>query len=84
MARLRYDNPYNSTLFSTCCKCAVTDSETKCPVCGEEVFPDTPSARHSEALRVQMGANAYAEHCAYVAKQIAKDKEIDRRMASVG
>ena len=32
-----YPKGTNSTMFTECCKCAITDSERYCPVCKNEV-----------------------------------------------
>jgi len=39
MAGVFYDNPKNSTFFTTCCKTAICDYQQKCPTCGEDVYP---------------------------------------------
>ena len=75
MAGVRYSSPTNSTLFSTCCNCAVCDVETACPVCGEEISPSDARSRHTGALREQMGPARYAEHRAYVEQQMANDRK---------
>lgn len=37
MARVRFDNGTNSTLFTTCCGVAICNDQEHCPSCGEEV-----------------------------------------------
>lgn len=39
MAGVHYDNPYNSTFFTNCCRCAICDYQQKCPVCKRDVYP---------------------------------------------
>ena len=36
----------NSTMFTDCCGCAITDRETRCPECGEEVYPGDDSTEN--------------------------------------
>jgi len=43
-------SPTNSTFFTNCCGCAITDSEKVCPKCKQEVIGydyDLASERHS-------------------------------------
>ena len=54
MARVRFSGPTNSTLFTTCCGCAICDDQSKCPCCGEEV-PYTPRQRWDMAMANQVG-----------------------------
>ncbi len=37
MAQVFFCSHTNSTLFTTCCSVAITDGESCCPHCGEEV-----------------------------------------------
>ena len=39
MSSVRYDGPYNSTFFTTCCGTAICDNQQKCPSCGVDVHP---------------------------------------------
>jgi hypothetical protein len=39
MSGVKYDNPYNSTHFTTCCEVAILDYQQKCPSCREDVYP---------------------------------------------
>lgn len=39
MAGVFYANPYNSTLFTTCCHVAICDDQQTCPGCHKEVYP---------------------------------------------
>jgi hypothetical protein len=36
--RVFIDNPYNSTMFTSCCRVAITDSEKRCPKCDLYVY----------------------------------------------
>ena len=31
-------SPANSTMFTNCCKCAITDSQSVCPSCEKDVI----------------------------------------------
>jgi len=79
-----YCCPTNSTLFCNYCGCAVCDNQKNCPGCKREVTPEDARSRHSIALRRQMGRKAYAEHCAHVEREIAKDREWSRRLQRGG
>ncbi|MCK5316296.1 MAG: hypothetical protein KAJ55_00200 [Anaerolineales bacterium] len=50
MSGVRYAGPNNSTLFHTGCGAAVSDDQTNCPGCGEEVYPRSPRGRHESAM----------------------------------
>ncbi len=39
MAGVRFSGPTNSTFFTNCCGCAITDEESKCPRCKKYVYP---------------------------------------------
>ena len=75
MSGVIYANPYNSTLFSTCCGCAVTDAESCCPVCKEQIYPPDVRSRHDTALRRQMGIEAYEAHRRRVEELCRQDRE---------
>ena len=30
---------WNSTFFTTCCRCAITDEQANCPVCKQPITP---------------------------------------------
>jgi hypothetical protein len=32
-------SPTNSTMFTTCCGCAILSRERDCPDCGEPIYP---------------------------------------------
>jgi len=49
MAGVRFSSHTNSTLFTTCCKVAICDDQSKCPVCGEAV-PYSPRERWNMAM----------------------------------
>jgi hypothetical protein len=54
MASVKFSSRTNSTLFTTCCGCAILDNQSKCPGCGEEV-PYTPRERWDMAMRQECG-----------------------------
>ena len=56
MASVRFSGPNNSTLFTTCCECAICDDQRNCPVCGEEV-PYDSRERHNIAMLQYYGRN---------------------------
>lgn len=58
MSTVRYCSPTNSTLFSTCCGCAVCDDELVCPHCKQEIVPRSPRSRHEQALVAMYGREA--------------------------
>jgi hypothetical protein len=39
MSGVFYDNPNNSTFFTTCCRTAICDDQQKCPSCRRDVYP---------------------------------------------
>lgn len=39
MAGVFYDNPYNSTYFTSCCRVAILDHQQVCPACKKDVYP---------------------------------------------
>ena len=42
----------NSTMFTDCCGCAVTDDDIKCPECGANVYgADAPNAYERNRMR---------------------------------
>lgn len=49
MATVYLCSPTNSTMFTTCCDCAVSDNQNACPNCGQAVEPQGASARWSAA-----------------------------------
>lgn len=56
MVRLYLSSRTNSTIFTACCRVAVTDREDKCPKCREEIGAKSPDARwrvayHAESIR---------------------------------
>ncbi len=42
-------SPINSTMFTTCCKVAITDREANCPACKSEVLPRSRDGRWEKA-----------------------------------
>ena len=43
-SRVYLANPYNSTMFTTCCDAAICNNQLKCPSCGKFVYGyDAPS-----------------------------------------
>lgn len=46
MIYVHLDSPTNSTMFTNCCGCAITDRETKCPKCKQEVYPGEGYSEH--------------------------------------
>jgi len=45
MATVFLDNPYNSTMFTTCCEVAICDDQNRCPRCQQDVYPEGRLAR---------------------------------------
>ncbi len=43
--------PNNSTFFTDCCGCAVTDRDTRCPKCGRKIEEETGRERWEKAYR---------------------------------
>lgn len=46
MIYVQLDNPYNSTIFTNCCKVAILEHQADCPMCGEEVYPGREATNH--------------------------------------
>jgi len=46
---VHFSSETNSTLFTDCCHVAITDSESHCPVCKQEIL-STPRQRWDEAM----------------------------------
>lgn len=42
--------PFNSTLFTTCCRVAISDNETKCPKCEELVVGHDEQSEHQRHM----------------------------------
>lgn len=57
MSSVFYDNPYNSTFFTTCCRVAICDDQEKCPICKADVHPFYSGMSDSE--RNQAGGGYY-------------------------
>lgn len=51
----------NSTLFTTCCHAAINRDEKNCPVCKDEVWPDSYEARWDVGMRSIYSEKALSE-----------------------
>lgn len=49
MTYVHIDSPTNSTIFTNCCRVAITDRETHCPACEQEVMPGADSTEQQRA-----------------------------------
>lgn len=58
MSSVQYCSRTNSTLFTTCCECAICDDQSMCPVCGVEVIPRSSRGRHDVAMKSLYGVDA--------------------------
>jgi hypothetical protein len=48
-------SPTNSSMFTNCCRVAITDREARCPVCRQEVYPGEDATEHERyRLRWEM------------------------------
>ena len=43
------DSPYNSTMFTTCCRVAINDNQALCPRCKQEITPRSSRGRWEAA-----------------------------------
>ena len=55
MPSVFYSGNTNSTLFTTCCRCAVLDDQAKCPICHKEITPESAAGRHEVAMQKLYG-----------------------------
>ena len=55
-------SPYNSTMFTTCCEAAITDEQTKCPICKQAIEPIGARARWSYAYGHVKRGLGYGNH----------------------
>ena len=44
-------SPTNSTMFTTCCECAICNDETRCPNCRALVVGHDESTDHARGLK---------------------------------
>ena len=61
MSSVAYSDPYNSTLFTTCCKVAILAQGRYCPMCSQDVFPFFKGMTDKEAREYEGFYNNRAE-----------------------
>lgn len=65
MPSVFYDNPFNSTFFTTCCKVAICDNQQRCPRCGKDVYPFFEGMSDKERDKA---AGGYYNHNTHMAR----------------
>lgn len=62
MATVYLCSPTNSTLFTTCCDCAILDRQANCPSCGQPVKPQGSSRWNTAYEPIKAGHRWYGNH----------------------
>lgn len=68
MSSVYYDNPFNSTFFTTCCRAAICDDQQKCPRCRKDVYPFSELMSERERREA---AGGYYNHNTHMARASA-------------
>lgn len=50
MIYVQLANPYNSTIFTNCCRVAINDDQAHCPLCKAEVYPGVEATEHERNM----------------------------------
>ncbi len=77
MPTVEYYGRTNSTLFTTCCGCAICANEALCPSCKKEIMPREDEYRHKAAMARLFGHKHYQGMRADWDK---KEREYQRRI----
>ena len=77
MPTVEYCSRANSTLFTTCCGCAICADEALCPLCKKEITPREDEYRHKAAMAKLFGHECYRDMRAEWDK---KEREYQRRI----
>ena len=62
MSDVFLSSPYNSQMFTTCCKVAICDYQQKCPICKDDVYPFYKGMSDEEREEASGGYKHHTTH----------------------
>jgi hypothetical protein len=65
MSSVLYDDPYNSTFLTSCCKVSIPDDQQQCPLCRKDVYPFFGGMTAQERAEA---AGGYGNHNTHMAR----------------